>query len=91
MNPYTGTNFFTFFVTLFTRISAMLHGDLASDEIQVLTLCCISISGALIGTFLYLRRMTMLANSLSHTILLGIVIAFLILRPPAGAFFHLDL
>jgi manganese/zinc/iron transport system permease protein len=59
---------------------------MASDEIQVLVLSLIAISSALIGTFLVLKKMTMLANSLSHTILLGIVIAYLILIPflPSG-------
>lgn len=52
--------------------------SLAADEIQVLVLCGIAGSTALVGTFLVLRKMTMLANSLSHTILLGIVLAFLV-------------
>jgi manganese/zinc/iron transport system permease protein len=34
-----------------------------------------------VGTFLVLKKMTMLANSLSHTILLGIVVAYIILLP----------
>lgn len=85
MNPYWGTNFFTFLGELFHRLLLMIQGkitlsELASDEIQILVLILISISSALIGTFLVLRKMTMLANSLSHTILLGIIIAFLILR-----------
>ncbi len=41
-------------------------------------LACIAISGALIGPFLILKRMTMLANALSHTILLGIIPTFLL-------------
>ena len=36
----------------------------------------VAISSALVGSFLILRRMTMLANSLSHTILIGIVLAY---------------
>ncbi len=85
MNSYWGTNFFTFFSELFHRFLLMIQGrvpfsELASDEIQILVLVLISISSALIGTFLVLRNMTMLANSLSHTILLGIIIAFLIFR-----------
>jgi manganese/zinc/iron transport system permease protein len=50
--------------------------QLASDEIQVLVLLGVALSSALVGSFLVLRRMTMLANSLSHTILLGIVLAY---------------
>ncbi|MFZ0565376.1 MAG: metal ABC transporter permease [Chlamydiales bacterium] len=53
---------------------------LASDEIQVCVLICVAISGALVGTFLVLRRMTMLANALSHTLLIGIISAYLLMR-----------
>lgn len=49
---------------------------LASDEIQFLTLAFVAISSGLVGTFLILKRQTMLANALSHTILVGIIIAY---------------
>lgn len=78
MNPYWGVNFFQFFFRLFKRLTGQLPlENLPSDEIQLLTLLCISISTVLLGTFLTLRKMTMLANSLSHTTLLGIVIYLL--------------
>ncbi len=83
MNPYTGQSFFGFFGVLFQRIFLALKGDvhsLASDEVQLLVLTMIALSSALIGTFLVLKKMTMLANSLSHTVLLGIVGAFLVTR-----------
>lgn len=83
MNPYTGQSFFGFFGILFKRIFLALKGDahsLASDEVQLLVLIMIALSSALVGTFLVLKKMTMLANSLSHTVLLGIVGAFLITR-----------
>jgi manganese/zinc/iron transport system permease protein len=51
--------------------------QLATDEVQMLVLVGVAASSALVGTFLVLRKMTMLANSLSHTILVGIVMAFL--------------
>lgn len=54
--------------------------EIAADEVQIIVLCCVAASAALAGTFLVLRKMTMLANSLSHTILLGIVIAFIVTR-----------
>lgn len=77
MNPYEGLNFFQFFPVFFVRL---FQGNaLASDEIQIFVLALISIASALIGSLLVLKRMTMLANSLSHTILLGIVIAYLFL------------
>ncbi|MBS0635672.1 MAG: metal ABC transporter permease [Verrucomicrobia bacterium] len=57
--------------------------ELASDELQLLVLVLVSITSALIGTFFVLRKMTMLANALSHTILPGVVLAYL-----AYHFFH---
>ena len=81
-NPYYNLNFWGFFIELFKRFGAFATGqlgvnDLASDEIQILVLVGVSISAASVGTFLILRRMTMLANSLSHTILIGIVGAYI--------------
>lgn len=74
MNPYWGKDFFGFFAVLFRRLTGDLpFNGLASDEIQILVLFGIAIAAASIGTFLTLKKMTMLANSLSHTVLLGIV------------------
>ncbi len=76
-NPYWGNDFFEFFGTLVQRLFNVLQGELprelATDEIQLLVLLAISAGCSLIGNFLVLRKMAMLANSLSHTILLGIV------------------
>lgn len=69
--------FFSFFFTDYSQGKLSLS-TLASDEIQILVLMGVAASSALVGTFLVLRKMTMLANALSHTILLGIVLAFLI-------------
>ncbi len=81
MNPYRNNDFFQFFATFFSRLFSLLSGEpLASDEIQVFVLSCIAIACALLGPFLVLKRMTMLANSLSHTILLGLAISFLLSR-----------
>lgn len=90
MSPYWGKDFILFFVTLVGRLKLAFQGDLgwnelATDEIQVLVLVFIAGSSAIIGTFLVLRRMTMLANSLSHTILLGIIVTFLIVKQSGGA------
>jgi manganese/zinc/iron transport system permease protein len=81
ISPYWGKNFFSFFSELFSRIPLLITGkeSLATDEIQILVLGLLSISCALLGGFLQLRKMAMLANSLSHTILLGIALAFLIM------------
>ncbi len=83
LNPYSDLDFFGFFKVFFVRLWAFLIGNppkggLASDEIQIIVLVCIAVAGALLGAFLVLRRMAMLANALSHTILLGIVIAYFI-------------
>lgn len=80
-NPYFGVDFFGFFITLAMRLFQFATGqigwgDLASDEIQLLVLSGIAASAALVGSFLVLRKMTMLANAISHTILLGIVLAY---------------
>lgn len=81
-NPYSGQTFLGFLGQLAIRFWQFLTGSisldqLATDEIQILVLGGVAASSALVGTFLVLRKMTMLANSLSHTILVGIVIAFL--------------
>jgi manganese/zinc/iron transport system permease protein len=83
INPYSDQTFFGFFQELLVRIYGFFTGqltykDLVSDEIQIIVLVCVAGSAALVGTFLVLRKMTMLANSLSHTILLGIVAAFVL-------------
>lgn len=82
-NPYQNTTFGEFILLFFQRMFLLLTGqinisELATDEVQILVLCGIAASSALVGTFLILRKMTMLANSLSHTILLGIVITFVL-------------
>lgn len=84
MNPYWGKTFFSFLALFFERSFQLFFGtlswkDLASDEIQVYVLTLVAIASALIGTFLILKKMTMLANALSHTILLGIIAAYLLL------------
>lgn len=88
-NPYHNETFFGFFLQLCLRLWSFAAGDLgwenlASDEIQVLTLIGVAASAALVGTFLVLRRMTMLANALSHTILVGIAIAVFVVGETGG-------
>ncbi len=81
MSPYWGTDFFSFFAVLFHRIWQFASGQvssMAADELQIAVLGMIAISCGLIGPFLVLKRVTMFANSLSHTILLGISAAYLL-------------
>ncbi len=49
-----------------------------TDLLQMAVLSFVAVACGLLGPFLVLKRMTMFANSLSHTILLGIALAFLI-------------
>ena len=86
MNPYSGQTFWGFIATFFKRFFEAFSDGLAPDEVQVFALVLIALSSALLGTFLVLRKMTMLANSLSHTILLGIVGAFLLVGSSQGMF-----
>ncbi len=84
-NPYYDQDVFGFFWVFFRRMWELLtgqlsFGDIVSDEIQVFVLAGVACSSALVGSFLVLRKMTMLANSISHTILVGIVIAFVLTR-----------
>ena len=46
--------------------------------------CLIAVSGALLGTFLLLRGMALTSDAISHTVLLGIVIAFLLMTDVFG-------
>ncbi len=73
MNPYWGTDFISFLALFVQRVCTGAILQPTSDEIQVLTLSAVAAACGLLGPFLVLRRMTMLANSLSHTVLLGIV------------------
>lgn len=80
-NPYHDQTFLGVIFEFIRRLGMLFMGQLsidqlASDEIQIFVLVGVAISSALVGTFLVLRRMTMLANSLSHTILIGIVLAY---------------
>ena len=77
MNPYTGVGFIEFFGILIGRLFT-LSGPIASDEIQLAVLSCCALACGLIGPFLVLKRMSMFANSLSHTSLLGIALVFLL-------------
>jgi len=86
MNPYWNAHFFSFLVLFVKRLFLLITGqlpvsELAIDEVQIFAFALIGISCALVGTFLVVRKMTMLANSLSHTILIGIVMAFVLARP----------
>lgn len=50
----------------------------------LLTASLVGLSCGMIGVFLILRRLAMMADAISHTVLLGIVIAFLVTRELSG-------
>ncbi|RSL29862.1 metal ABC transporter permease [Salibacterium salarium] len=50
----------------------------------IITASLVGLSCGLIGVFLILRKMAMMADAISHTVLLGIVIAFIITREVNG-------
>jgi manganese/zinc/iron transport system permease protein len=58
------------------QLNAFL-GDPRSVAIIVGAL--VAISGAVLGTFLLLRKMSLTSDAISHTVLLGIVVAFMVM------------
>ena len=50
----------------------------------ILTASLVGLSCGLVGVFLILRRMAMMADAISHTVLLGIVTAYLVTRELHG-------
>ncbi|WP_413377624.1 metal ABC transporter permease [Alkalihalobacillus sp. 1P02AB] len=50
----------------------------------ILTAALVGLSCGLIGVFLILRKMAMMSDAISHTVLLGIVVAFLMTRELSG-------
>lgn len=80
-NPYSGAHFFDFIQTFFIRLFCLFqNGPITSDELQILALTLISASAAMVGVFLIYKKMTMLANALSHSVLFGIAVTYLVLR-----------
>ena len=49
--------------------------ELQSDEIQIIALCLMSVMCSTMGLFLVVRKMAMVANAITHTVLLGITLA----------------
>jgi manganese/zinc/iron transport system permease protein len=78
VNPYFDTTFFQWFSVLFHRLISLDYETLYPDEIQLIVMGAFSISASVLGALLVLKRLTMMANALSHTILLGIVASFIV-------------
>ncbi len=77
------TIFIDILLSLFSRdeINAFLRNPQHTATI-IGTL--IAISGALLGTFLLLRGMALTSDAISHTVLLGIVVAFMVMTSIFG-------
>lgn len=72
---------FLFIVRFFSWITGALSlEELAPDEWQILSLIGMGISSCWVGTFLILRKKAMVAGALSHTVLLGLILAVLALH-----------
>lgn len=70
-------------LNIFTReeINAFLHNPRNTATILG---ALIAVSGSLLGTFLLLRKMSLTSDAISHTVLLGIVVAFLVMTGLLG-------
>lgn len=52
-----------------------------NDTITIILICSlVALCGALLGPFLILRRLSMMTDAISHSILFGIILAFVIFR-----------
>ncbi|PNY79819.1 metal ABC transporter permease [Deinococcus koreensis] len=49
---------------------------MSADLVIVLTACLVAVAGSLLGVFLVLRRLSMISDAISHSVLPGIVAAF---------------
>lgn len=91
MNLYKGSNFFEFLFLFFKRITLIFHPEkLMNDEVQIFSLICIGTACILVSIFLLLQKKMMIVNSISHTILLGIVCFLGITRYVYGSNFVFD-
>jgi len=80
MDPYFSANFFSWFWVFLSRLPLLItfqYEELYSDEIQLIVMALFALSASFLGVFLLLKRLTMMANALTHTMLLGIVLAFI--------------
>jgi len=81
MDLYFTSHFFSWFWVFISRIPVLITGQyshLYPDEIQLFVMALFAISSSFLGVFLVLKRLTMMANAISHTMLLGIVLAFIL-------------
>ena len=78
VDPYAETTFFGWFSVFFSRLLSFDIADPVLDEIQCCVMGLFALSASVLGVFLVLKRLTMMTNALSHSMLLGIVVALLL-------------
>lgn len=84
VNPYWNKDFFESTILLLKRAVLWISGNLPTDmlvedDVAFMALVGVGFSCVFSGVFLVVKRMTLVVNALSHTILLGIVASALIL------------
>lgn len=81
MNPYKDCDFFQFMTIFFSRLPLLFTPEkLVGDEIQVWILLLLGSACIIVGMFLILQKKLLVANAISHTILLGIIATVAFLR-----------
>ena len=91
MNIYKDCDFFEFLILFFKRLHLVLKPSLLlEDELQIFTLIFTGSTCILVALFLLLQKKMMIANSISHTILLGIVVCLAFIRMTQGSDFVFD-
>jgi manganese/zinc/iron transport system permease protein len=83
LDPYSNATFFEWFYIFVQRLFSSFFGEglfstLFADEIQLIVMGLFSLSASFLGVWLVAKRLTMMANALSHTMLLGIVISYIL-------------
>jgi len=77
MDPYFNADFFSWFVVLLSRLPSICCGaELFADEVQLLVMGFFALGASFVGVFLVLKKLVMMANAISHTMLLSIALAF---------------
>jgi manganese/zinc/iron transport system permease protein len=90
MYPYNQEGFFSFIISLWQRLIFFLLGlidknDLVTEDLQFIALIVSGLIGLGIGFYLVYNNLTMVANSLSHTVLLGLILSFLFFKQFYGS------
>ena len=72
-------------LSIFLSKASFEKGLMTKGEwIQLLLILSYSISFSLVGTFLFLKKKSMIANAISHTVLFGIALLFIIMKVLSG-------